>query len=165
MERFRVGITPYYASLMDPDDPNCPVRKQAVPTIAEDPYQFCRPRGPLLMKTKTHQYQELHRYPDKVLFLITDQCSMYCRHCTRRRFAGQHDMGVPRDKIDAGIEYIRRTPQVRDVLLSGGDALLVSDDLIGEYIIKKLREIPHVEIIRIGSKYTSSMSTENSQTT
>ena len=83
--------------------------------------------------------------------LITDQCSMYCRHCTRRRFAGQNDAGLPVDQVDQAIEYIRNTPQIRDVLLSGGDALLVSDERL-EYIISKLREIPHVEIVRIGSR-------------
>ncbi|MDE5559480.1 MAG: lysine 2,3-aminomutase, partial [Bacteroidales bacterium] len=92
-----------------------------------------------------------HRYPDRVLFLITDQCSMYCRHCTRRRFAGQHDCESPAERIDKAIEYIAKTPQVRDVLLSGGDALLVSDQVL-ESIIKRLRAIPHVEIIRIGSR-------------
>ena len=79
-----------------------------------------------------------HRYPDRVLFLITDQCSMYCRHCTRRRFAGQRDAGVSWDLIEQGIEYIRRTPEVRDVLLSGGDALLMADQKLEE-IIKRLR--------------------------
>jgi lysine 2,3-aminomutase len=92
-----------------------------------------------------------HRYPDRVLFLITDQCSMYCRHCTRRRFAGQHDQASPMDNIDKAIEYIRNTPVVRDVLLSGGDCMLVSDETL-EYIISKLRAIPHVEIIRLGSR-------------
>ncbi len=83
--------------------------------------------------------------------LITDKCSMYCRHCTRRRFAGQHDAASPRENIDKAIDYIARTPQVRDVLLSGGDCLLVSDETL-EYIFKRLREIPHVEIIRLGSR-------------
>ena len=92
-----------------------------------------------------------HRYPDRVLFLITDMCSMYCRHCTRRRFAGHRDCAAPKEQIDKCIEYIERTPEVRDVLLSGGDALLVSDERL-EYIIKRLRAIPHVEIIRIGSR-------------
>ena len=92
-----------------------------------------------------------HRYPDRVLMLITDQCSMYCRHCTRRRFAGQHDCASPKDRIEKAIEYIEKTPQVRDVLLSGGDALLVSDAKL-EYIIKRLRAIKHVEVIRIGSR-------------
>src|SRR5690554_3702486 len=151
LEIFRMGITPYYASLMDPDDPACPVRRQAIPTIYETLAGTADMQDPLDEVADSPVPGLTHRYPDRVLFLITDQCSMYCRHCTRRRFAGQHDMGVPRDRLDEGIEYIRRTPQVRDVLLSGGDALLVSDDVL-EYIIKKLREIPHVEIIRIGSR-------------
>lgn len=149
--KFRMGITPYYASLMDKDDPNCPIRKQAVPTIMEVHRSEADILDPLDEDTDSPVPGLTHRYPDRVLFLITDQCSMYCRHCTRRRFAGHQDKGMPMDKIEAGIEYIRNTPQVRDVLLSGGDALLVSDDKL-EYIIKKLREIPHVEIIRIGSR-------------
>jgi lysine 2,3-aminomutase len=92
-----------------------------------------------------------HRYPDRVLLLITDQCSMYCRHCTRRRFAGQSDSSMPSERIEKALEYIEKTTEVRDVLLSGGDALLVSDDRL-EYIIKRLRAIDHVEIIRIGSR-------------
>lgn len=151
LKKFRMGITPYYASLMDPDDPNCPIRKQAVPTIYETYTGAADMEDPLHEDTDSPVPGITHRYPDRVLFLITDQCSMYCRHCTRRRFAGQHDAGVPMDKIEKGIEYIRNTPQVRDVLLSGGDALLIEDDKL-EYIIKELRSIPHVEIVRIGSR-------------
>ena len=92
-----------------------------------------------------------HRYPDRVLFLVTDQCSMYCRHCTRRRFAGQNDTSVPTSQVDACLDYIRRHPEVRDVLLSGGDALLISNEKL-EYIISELRKIDHVEIVRIGSR-------------
>lgn len=151
LKKFRVGITPYYASLMDIDDPKCPVRMQAVPTIMETHISSSDMEDPLHEDADSPVDGLTHRYPDRVLFLITDQCSMYCRHCTRRRFAGQHDMGAPIERIDKCIEYIRNTPQVRDVLLSGGDCLLVSDDRL-EYIIKKLREIPHVEIIRLGSR-------------
>ena len=151
LEILRMGITPYYALLMDKDDPKCPVRMQAVPTILETHISSADMDDPLHEDGDSPVPGITHRYPDRVLFLITDMCSMYCRHCTRRRFAGHNDAGVPRDRIDAAIEYIRKTPVVRDVLLSGGDALLVSDDLL-EYIISKLREIPHVEIIRIGSR-------------
>lgn len=151
LEKFRMGITPYYASLMDPDDPNCPIRKQAVPTIMETHESIADMEDPLAEDVDSPVPGITHRYPDRVLFLITDQCSMYCRHCTRRRFAGQKDSGAPKSRIDQGIEYIRNTPQVRDVLLSGGDALLVSDERL-EYIIKELRSIPHVEIIRIGTR-------------
>ena len=149
--KFRMGITPYYASLMDPNDPKCPVRMQAVPTIMETFESEADLEDPLAEDEDSPVPGITHRYPDRVLFLITDQCSMYCRHCTRRRFAGQQDAGVPRERIDNAIDYIRRTPEVRDVLLSGGDALLVSDELL-EYIISELRKIDHVEIVRIGSR-------------
>ena len=151
MSGFRVGITPYYASLMDPDDPRCPVRMQAVPTLMETH------RGEADMLDPLHEDEDspapglTHRYPDRVLFLITDQCSMYCRHCTRRRLAGENDGARSREDIDKCIEYIKKTPQIRDVLLSGGDCLLVSDEVL-EYILTQLRKIPHVEIVRLGSR-------------
>ncbi len=151
MAGFRVGITPYYASLMDPENESCPIRMQAVPTIAETH------RGEADMLDPLHEDEDspapglTHRYPDRVLFLITDQCSMYCRHCTRRRLAGETDGARSREDIDACIDYIRRTPVVRDVLLSGGDSLCVEDDVL-EYIISELRKIPHVEVVRLGSR-------------
>jgi lysine 2,3-aminomutase len=92
-----------------------------------------------------------HRYPDRVLFLVTNQCSMYCRYCTRRRFSGQIGMGVPKKQMDQAIAYIRSKPQIRDVLISGGDGLLINDQIL-EYILKNLRDIQHVEIIRIGTR-------------
>lgn len=147
----RMAITPYYASLMDPDDPNCPIRKQAVPTSLELHRGEADMEDPLHEDTDSPVECLTHRYPDRVLLLVTDQCSMYCRHCTRRRFAGQTDNAVPGDRIDKAIEYIKNTPQVRDVLISGGDALVISDDRL-EYVLKSLREIPHVEVIRIGSR-------------
>lgn len=151
LELLRMGITPYYAMLMDVNDPKCPIRMQAVPTIYETYQCSADMDDPLHEDGDSPAPGITHRYPDRVLFLITDMCSMYCRHCTRRRFAGHNDGGVPRDQIDKAIEYIAKTPVIRDVLLSGGDVLLVSDDLL-EYIIKKLRAIPHVEIIRLGSR-------------
>ncbi len=151
LETLRMGITPYYAALMDPDDSHCPVRMQAVPTIKELHKSASDMDDPLHEDVDSPVPGLTHRYPDRVLLLITDMCSMYCRHCTRRRFAGQQDTGMPVDRIDRAIDYIRNTPQVRDVLLSGGDCLLVSDDRL-EYIIAKLREIPHVEIVRLGSR-------------
>ena len=143
LKTLRMAITPYYLSLIDPDNPYCPIRKQSVPTIEE------LHRSPADLEDPLHEDGDspvpglTHRYPDRVLFLITDMCSMYCRHCTRRRFAGHHDCATPLERIDKCIEYIANTPQVRDVLLSGGDALLVSDERL-EYIIKRLRGIPHV---------------------
>ena len=151
LKTLRMAITPYYLSLIDPDNPNDPIRKQSVPSALELQRSTADLEDPLHEDSDSPVPGLTHRYPDRVLMLITDQCSMYCRHCTRRRFAGQKDASSPLNNIDAAIDYIARTPQVRDVLLSGGDALLVSDDRM-EYIISKLRAIPHVEVIRIGSR-------------
>ena len=149
--RLRMAITPYYLSLIDLNDPFDPIRRQAVPTAHEleaAPYESA---DPLHEDTDSPVKGLTHRYPDRVLFLVTDQCSMYCRHCTRRRFAGQHDKAVPWEQIEACIDYIRRHTEVRDVLLSGGDPLMLSDALL-ERILIELRAIEHVEIIRIGTR-------------
>lgn len=151
LRTLRMSITPYYLSLIDPKNPNDPIRKQAIPTSDELKVSDADLDDPLHEDGDSPVPGLTHRYPDRALLLITDQCSMYCRHCTRRRFAGQNDGAQPIDRIDNAIEYIRDTPAIRDVLLSGGDALLMSDDRL-EYIISKLREIPHVEIVRIGSR-------------
>ncbi|MEW9121479.1 MAG: lysine 2,3-aminomutase [Thermotaleaceae bacterium] len=151
LELLRMGITPYYASLMDPKDSDCPVRKQAVPTVCETHIGAGDMEDPLHEDKDSPVPGLTHRYPDRVLLLITDMCSMYCRHCTRRRFAGQQDDVLPMERIDTAIEYIRNTPVIRDVLLSGGDCLLVDDEQL-EYIISQLRTIPHIEVIRLGSR-------------
>lgn len=151
LKKLRMAITPYYAMLMDPDNRDCPIRQQAVPTFHEtqiSKYDICDP----LHETEDSPVPGLtHRYPDRALLLITDQCSMYCRHCTRRRFAGQKDNELSLDKIQKAINYIKNTKEIRDVLLSGGDALCVSDNHL-EYILKSIREIEHVEVIRIGTR-------------
>jgi len=151
LKEYRMAITPYYLSLIDPDDPYDPIRKQAIPTVHELERYYGNLEDPLHEDVDSPVPGLTHRYPDRVLFLITENCSMYCRHCTRRRFAGHHDKAPPKTQIDDCIDYIRKTPAIRDVLLSGGDALLRSDENI-EDILKKLKEIPHVEIIRIGSR-------------
>ncbi len=151
LKTLRMAITPYYLSLIDVGDPNCPIRKQAIPTGLETHISPADLLDPLHEDEDSPVPGLTHRYPDRVLLLITDMCSMYCRHCTRRRFAGQKDGDNPATNIQRAIDYIAATPQVRDVLLSGGDALMVSDAKL-ESIIKRLREIPHVEIIRIGSR-------------
>ncbi len=151
LKTLRMAITPYYLSLIDSNNPNCPVRRQAIPTAAELYQADADLLDPLSEDEDSPVAGLTHRYPDRVLFLITDMCSMYCRHCTRRRFAGQNDHESPQDRIQKAIDYIARTPQVRDVLLSGGDALMVSDSML-ESIIQRLRAIPHVEIIRIGTR-------------
>ena len=151
LSKFRMSITPYYLCLIDPENPDCPIRKQAVPSALEMHISDYDMLDPLAEDTDSPVPGLTHRYPDRVLFLITDMCSMYCRHCTRRRFAGHHDKAMGKDKIDLAIEYIGQHPEVRDVLLSGGDALLVGDEVL-EDIIKRLRAIEHVEIIRIGTR-------------
>ena len=151
LQTLRMAITPYYLSLINPDDPYDPVRRQCIPTGAETHQAAADLLDPLHEDEDSPTPGLTHRYPDRVLFLITDMCSMYCRHCTRRRFAGQTDREVGYSYIDKAIEYIAKTPTVRDVLLSGGDALMVGDKML-ESIISRLRAIPHVEIIRIGSR-------------
>jgi len=151
LKTLRMAITPYYLSLIDAENPHCPVRKQAIPTSAETHLTAADLLDPLHEDADSPAPGLTHRYPDRVLFLVTDMCSMYCRHCTRRRFSGQKDDSSSSDNIEKCIGYIEKTPQVRDVLLSGGDALMISDDQL-EYVIKRLRQIPHVEIIRIGTR-------------
>jgi len=151
LQTLRMAITPYYATLIDPRDRNCPVRKQAVPTALELQMAASDMTDPLYEDVDSPVPGLTHRYPDRVLLLVTDQCSMYCRHCTRRRFAGVTDKPRSKEEVDRAIDYVRRTPVVRDVLLSGGDGLLINDDFI-EYILKELRAIPHVEIIRFGTR-------------
>lgn len=151
LKTLRMAITPYYLSLINTEDPHCPIRKQAIPTINELHVSRGDLDDPLHEDGDSPVPGLTHRYPDRVLFLITDMCAMYCRHCTRRRFAGQKDAAAPTERIEKCLDYIARTPEIRDVLLSGGDALLLSDDRI-EYILKRLREIPHVEIIRFGTR-------------
>ena len=151
LAKFRMAITPYYLSLIDPNDPYDPIRRQAIPAGEECNIAPADLNDPLHEDEDSPAPGLTHRYPDRVLFLITDMCSMYCRHCTRRRFAGQKDDESPSERIEKCLAYIEKTPQVRDVLLSGGDALMVSDQKL-EYIIQRLRKIPHVEIVRIGSR-------------
>ena len=151
LAKFRMAITPYYLSLIDPNDPYDPTRRPAIPQGAECNIAPADLNDPLHEDEDSPAPGLTHRYPDRVLFLITDMCSMYCRHCTRRRFAGQKDDESPSERIEMCLAYIEKTPQVRDVLLSGGDALMVSDKKL-EYIIQRLRAIPHVEIVRIGSR-------------
>lgn len=146
-----LNITPYYAWLMNEDDPRCPIRMQSVPISQELNKTKYDLEDPLHEDEDSPVPGLTHRYPDRVLFLVTNQCSMYCRYCTRRRFSGQIGMGVPKKQLDDAIAYIAQTPEVRDVLISGGDGLLINDTIL-EYILKNLRAIDHVEIIRIGTR-------------
>lgn len=151
LKTLRMAITPYYATLMDPHNHNCPVRKQAIPTIYETMKSDFDLHDPLHEELDSPAPGITHRYPDRALLLVTDQCSMYCRHCTRRRLAGNTDRPLPADLIEEAVNYIRSTPVIRDVLISGGDPLCLSDERL-EQILASLRAIPHVEVIRIGTR-------------
>ena len=152
--RLRMAVAPYYLSLIDLNDPYDPIRKQAIPTGEELYFAPYEDADPLAEDEYSPCPGLTHRYPDRVLLLVTDQCAMYCRHCTRRRFAGQHDAQVCTEQIDRGIAYIAKHPEVRDVLISGGDPLMLSDERL-EYVISKVRSIPHVEVIRFGTRTTA----------
>lgn len=151
LNKLRMAITPYYASLMDPEDPTCPVRMQAVPTVKETHIADVDILDPLHEDVDSPVPGFTHRYPDRGLLLVTDQCSMYCRHCTRRRHAGETDKAYSKDQIAKCIEYVRNTPTVRDVLLSGGDPLTINEDLL-EWTIAELSSIPHLDFVRIGTR-------------
>lgn len=148
---FRVDITPYFASLIDPDDPTCPVRRQVIPTAAEMVPFHAMMEDSLAEDKHSPVPGLVHRYPDRVLMLVTTQCASYCRYCTRSRIVGDPTQTFSRSEFDAQIAYIEKTPQIRDVLLSGGDPLVLAPRLL-EMILRRLRAIPHVEIIRIGSR-------------
>ena len=156
LKRFRMAISPYFASLMDPEDPACPLRRQAVPSINETYAYPWEMKDPLNEEDDSPVPCIVHRYPDRVLFLVTQQCAMYCRHCVRRRFVGDEDLAVTKAEKDRAIDYIAGRPEVRDILISGGDPLSMSDGDL-EYIISRLKNIKHVEVIRIGTRVPAVM--------
>jgi lysine 2,3-aminomutase len=148
---FRVDITPYFISLINPDDPNDPIRQQIIPRDTEI-VPFTGMMEDSLSEDRHSPVPGLvHRYPDRVLMLVTTQCASYCRYCTRSRIVGDPSANFSKADFDLQIDYIKRTPQVRDVLLSGGDPLTMAPKLLEE-LLQRLREIPHVEIVRIGSR-------------
>jgi lysine 2,3-aminomutase len=149
--KLALAITPYFFNLIDPADKNCPVRLQVIPKIAEThtaPWEMSDPCG-----EDSHSPVPglVHRYPDRVLFLVTDRCAAYCRYCTRSRLVSNASGYDFHPEFDKQIEYIVKHPEIRDVLLSGGDPLLLSDDKL-EKLLSRLRAIPHVEFLRIGSR-------------
>lgn len=148
---FRMAITPYYASLIDPQNPVCPVRLQAVPRLPETCTDVSDQDDPLHEDVDSPVPGLTYRYPDRVLLLVTNLCSMNCRHCTRRRLVGFEDVHMSEEHIDAAVDYIRKMPVIRDVLISGGDPFVLSTERL-EGIISRIRVIPHVEIIRIGTR-------------
>jgi len=156
LNKFRMAITPYYASLIDPQDPDDPIRLQSVPSVNETKVYPWEMSDPLDEEGESPVKNIVHRYPDRVLFLVTRCCAMYCRHCTRRRLVGEEDYSISKEETAVAIDYIRRTKEIRDVLISGGDPLTLSDGQL-EYIISSLRAIDHVEVIRIGTRVPVTM--------
>lgn len=148
---FRVDITPYFASLIDPRDPHDPIRAQVIPTDREMAPFTSMMEDSLAEDRHSPVPGLVHRYPDRVLMLVTTQCASYCRYCTRSRIVGDPGQTFSRKDFEAQIDYLQHTPQVRDVLLSGGDPLVLAPKLFEE-IISRLRAIPHIEIVRLGSR-------------
>ena len=147
-----VGITPYYASLLDPDDPLQPLRRTVVPTLGEVETTPGEADDPLGEDGHSPMPGLVHRYPDRVLLLVTNFCSVYCRYCTRARMVGAvGERAVRKHDIEAALGYIERHPEIRDVLISGGDPLSLDNDRL-DFVLGRLRRIPHVEFVRIGSK-------------
>jgi len=150
--KFPLSITPYYLSLIDAGDfRNCPIFRQAFPSPEELEIDKCDMSDPLSEDQDSPVPGITHRYPDRVLLQVANVCSMYCRHCTRKRKVGDTNSIPGRETIREGLEYIRNTPQVRDVLLSGGDPLMLSDDYL-DWILTELRQIEHVQVVRIGTR-------------
>ena len=150
-DKLALAITPYFFNLIDREDPNCPVRRQVIPRSGEmnvAPEEMLDPVG----EENTKPVDGIvHRYPDRVLFLVTDRCAAYCRYCTRSRLVSNAQDYNFHPEFESGLEYIRNHPEIRDVLLSGGDPLLLSDRKL-DHLLGELRKIPHVEFIRIGSR-------------
>ncbi len=156
--RLKVSITPYVLSLIDPNDPNCPFRKQLIPTIDELKVSKEELVDPCGEDSHSPVPGLVHRYPDRVLFLITHTCAVYCRYCTRSRIVGDGEPSKPmsRENFEKVYEYLKEHTEVRDVLISGGDPLMLKTKTL-EYYIKKLRSLEHIEVIRIGTKIPSVM--------
>ncbi len=146
-----LGITPYYLSLVSETDPDHPLRKSVIPRPEELMKMHGEADDPLGEETQSPVPGMVHRYPDRVLLLLSDFCSTFCRYCTRSRVVGHGSINPGRSRLEAAMEYIRSHPEIRDVLLSGGDPLMIGDDRL-DWILARIRQISHVEIVRIGTK-------------
>ncbi len=149
--RLALAVTPYFVSLMDPNNPNCPIRRQAIPRIEECHLSKNDMVDPCGEDKNSPVAGLVHRYPDRVLLLVTDQCATYCRYCTRRRLVGSNERPITQGNLEEVLKYLRTHKKVRDVLLSGGDPLLLENERLEE-ILSRLRVIPHIEILRIGTR-------------
>ncbi|OGP93996.1 MAG: lysine 2,3-aminomutase [Deltaproteobacteria bacterium RBG_19FT_COMBO_56_10] len=149
--RLAMAITPYFFSLIDRQDPKCPIRKQAIPRLEEFSVASCEMVDPCGEDSHSPVPGLVHRYPDRALLIVTDSCAMYCRYCTRKRMVGEEHPPMPVDRLDDALKYIRSKKSIRDVLISGGDPLMMKSEVLENYIAK-LRAIPHIDIIRIGTR-------------
>jgi len=149
-DKFRWAVSPHYLSLMDPEDPNCPVRMQGIPSILEL-QDTTGKDDPMGEEFTSPAPRVTRRYADRLIINVTNQCAMFCRHCQRRRNIGEVDTPAPVKEIEAAIDYIRSCPEIRDVLITGGDPLTLADDRL-DWILSELDKIEHVEIKRIGSR-------------
>ncbi len=150
-KRLALGITPYFFNLIDKHDLSCPIRRQVIPRIEETQSMPWERDDPCGEESSSPVPGIVHRYPDRVLFLVTDRCASYCRYCTRSRMVSNATGYDFHPEFERQVAYIREHKEVRDVLLSGGDPLLLNDDKIDE-ILKRLRQIPHIEMLRIGTR-------------
>jgi len=150
-EIFNMAITPYYAALMDPTNPDCPIRLQSVPKMGELDFNPDELEDPLAEERDMPVPGITHRYPDRVLFYTTHHCPVFCRHCTRKRKVSDPSSAAQKEQLEGALEYIRKTPSIRDVVISGGDPLSNSDERL-DYIMGSLRKIPHVEVFRLGTR-------------
>ena len=148
---FRWNITPYYASLMDPDDPDCPVRRQVVPRMSEMAPDIVGVVDPLDEVGHSPVKNLIHNYRDRVAFCVTSECAIYCRYCLRKRMVGDADFMMRKDELEDALAYLAAHDEIRDVLLTGGDPLVFNEANLG-WLLQKLRAIPHVEVIRLGSR-------------
>ena len=149
--RLALAVTPYFVSLMDPSNPNCPIRRQAVPRVEECHLSKNDMVDPCGEDKNSPVSGLVHRYPDRVLLLVTDQCATYCRYCTRRRLVGSNERPITQGNFEEVLKYLKTHKKVRDVLLSGGDPLLLENERLEE-ILSRLRMIPHIELLRIGTR-------------
>ena len=149
--RLALAVTPYFVSLMDPMNSNCPVRRQAIPRIEERHLSKSDMVDPCGEDKDSPVPGLVHRHPDRVLLLVTDQCAVYCRYCTRRRLVGSTERSITQGNFEEALKYLKSHRKVRDVLLSGGDPLLLENERLEE-ILSRLRAIPHIELLRIGTR-------------
>jgi lysine 2,3-aminomutase len=154
--RLAIAITPYFFSLINRDDPNCPIRKQSIPRIGELKVSHGEMIDPCGEDLHSPVPGLVHRYPDRALLLVTDSCAMYCRYCTRNRMVGEERPPMSIDNFNEALRYIKNKKTIRDVLISGGDPLMLSTKHLESYI-KKLSEIEHIDMIRIGTRVPSTL--------